>query len=275
MTYPAVVTGIALRLGGRSAIGGVAAALIFVFLAAPGVSQAELVERGDLFVRFRGGIDPSALPRDWRAPIAVDIDGTVKTLSGERPPALRQLSIAINRGGHLDTQGLPVCRRSQIDPSSSKQALAVCGPALVGRGRYTAAVAFPEQETFTSRGRILAFNAVIDGEQAILAHVYGRKPAPITRIIVFHIRNDTGTFGTVFTGALPESESHYGYVKRLRLNLFRLFTYRGQVHSYLSAACAAPPGFPGAVFPFARTGMVFEDGRRLSSTLTRSCRVRR
>ncbi len=242
---------------------------------APAGAQAELVERGDLFVRFRGGINPSALPREWRAPIAVSIDGTVKTLSGERPPALRKISIAINRGGYLDTRGLPVCRKSQINPSSSKDALEACGPALVGRGRYSAAVAFPEQETFISRGRILAFNAVVDGERAILAHVYGAKPAPITRIIVFRIRSSAGTFGTIFTGLVPESVNHYGYLKRISLNLFRLFTYRGQVHSYLSAACAAPPGFPGAVFPFARTGMTFGDGRTLSSTLTRSCQVRR
>lgn len=272
-----MVIRVGLWQGERSAIGGIAALLTLglVLLSAPAGARAELVERGDLFVKFSGGIAPRALPREWRAPIAVKIDGTVKTLSGERPPALRRIVIAINRGGHLDTEGLPVCRQSQINPSSSKDALDACGPALVGHGRYSAAVAFPEQETFTSRGRILAFNAVVDGERAILAHVYGRKPAPITRIIVFRIRHSAGTFGTIFVGALPESVNHYGYVKRISLNLFRLFTYRGQVHSYLSAACAAPPGFPGAVFPFARTGMAFGDGRTLSSTLTRSCQVRR
>ena len=44
---------------------------------------------GALFVRFSGAITPSALPRQARAPIAVRLAGTVKTLSGERPPALR------------------------------------------------------------------------------------------------------------------------------------------------------------------------------------------
>jgi hypothetical protein len=276
VTYPAAVTGTGLRLGGRSAVGAVAILLMLVpFLATPADAGAELAERGDLFVRFSGGIAPSALPRHWRAPIAVNIDGTVKTLSGERPPALRRIVIAINRGGRLDTRGLPVCSKRQIAASSSTQALRACGPALVGRGTYTAAVAFPEQETFISRGRIFAFNAIVDGGRGILAHVYGSKPASITRIIVFRIHRDAGTFGTVFVGAVPESVNHYGYVKRIRLNLFRLFSHRGEVHSYLSAACAAPPGFPGAVFPFARTGMAFADGRTLSSILSRSCQVRR
>ena len=164
------------------------------------LADAELTARGDLFVRFSGGIAPNALPRDSRAPISVNIVGTVRTLSGERPPALRGISIAINQGGHLDSRGLPVCRRSQIEPSSTAEALARCGPALVGRGSYEADVAFPEQSAFPSQGRILAFNAVLNGKRAILAHVYGADPVPITRIIVFRIHESSGTFGTILSG---------------------------------------------------------------------------
>jgi hypothetical protein len=238
------------------------------------LAQAELTARGDLFVRFSGGIAPGALPRDTRAPISVSIAGTVRTLTGEQPPALRRISIAINRGGRLDARGLPVCRQSQIEPSSTAEALARCGPALVGSGSYAADVAFPEQSAFPSQGRILAFNAVIDGRRAILAHVYGERPAPTTRIIVFHIRERSGTFGTILTGSLPANVNRWGYLKRISLSLHRNFTYRGQRRSYLSAACDAPTGFPGATFPFAHASMTFADDRTLSSTLTRSCRVR-
>lgn len=234
---------------------------------------AELVERGDLFVRFSGGIAPTMLPRVRRAPIAVRIEGTVKTLSGSRPPALRSISIAINRGGRIDTRGLPVCHRSQVDPSSSAEALAACRSAFVGEGSYLANTAFPEQETFPARGRIVAFNSIDHGHPAILAHVYGSDPAPTTRIIFFRIHHRRGTFGTSLSASLPPSLNRYGYLRRISLNLFRVFRYRGRVHSYLSAACAAPAGFPGAVFPFARAAMAFEDGRTLASTLTRSCRV--
>jgi hypothetical protein len=249
---------------------------IAVLLLAVGASlaQAELSERGDLFVKFSGGIAPSALPRQHRAPISVTVAGTVKTLSGERPPALREISIAINNGGRLDTRGLPRCRQDQIETGSSRAALNVCRAALVGRGSYSAAVAFPEQSAFPSVGRILAFNAVVDGKRAILAHIYGVDPVPITRIIVFHIRQRRGTYGTVLSGALPPSLNRYGYVTRIGLSLHRNYTYRGRRYSYLSAACAAPSGFPGAVFPFARASMSFADGRTLASTLTRSCKVR-
>jgi hypothetical protein len=243
------------------------------FLAA--IAQAELVERGNLFVKFDGGIAPTALPRQVIAPISVRVDGTVRVLSGERPPALRHISIAINRGGTLDTHGLPTCRRSQLEPATSQQALEACRSALVGEGRYLGALALPEQNRFPLQGRILAFNAVVDGQRAILAHVYGSEPVPNSRIIVFHIRKSSGTFGTVFSAALPARLNRSGYLKKISLELRRTFFYRGEKRSYLSAACAAPAGFSSAVFPFSRVSMGFADGRNLSSTLIRSCRVQR
>lgn len=251
------------------------ACLALALLAAAPLAHAELVERGDLFVRFSGGIAPTALPRDHLAPIAIRFKGTVKTLSGSTPPALRWISIGINRGGRIDTHGLPVCRRSQVEATTSRGALLACRSALVGEGSYVAGTAFPEQASFPSRGRVVAFNSVEDGHQAILAHVYGAKPVPTTRIFFFRIHHRRGTFGTTLTASLPPSINRYGYLKQISLDLFRVFRYRGRERSYLSAACAAPPGFSGAAFPFARAAMAFEDGRKLASTLTRSCRVRR
>jgi hypothetical protein len=253
-----------------AALGVLSAVLLVVSLA-----NAELVERGNLFVKFAGGIAPTKLPRQANAPISVRVDGTVRTLSGERPPALRFISIAINRGGTIETRGLPVCERSQIESASSAQALAACGPALVGEGRYLAGVTFPEQDVFPLSGKVLAFNARVDGRRAILAHVYGGKPFPNSRIFVFHIRKTAGTFGTLLTAALPASINRFGYLKRIVLNLHRAYVYGGRKHSYLSASCAAPQGATIGIFPFVRVGMTFSDGRKLASTLIRTCTVRK
>jgi len=255
----------------------VAAVVVLAFgcLFVAAIANAELVERGNLFVKFDGGIAPTALPRTAKAPIGVRVDGTVRVLSGERPPALRHISIAINRGGVIDTKGLPTCRRSQIEPATSQQALEACGPAMVGEGRYLGALALPEQDRFPLQGRVLAFNAVINGQRAILAHVYGSDPVPNSRIIVFHIHQAHGTFGTTLSAALPARLNRSGYLKKISLNLRRTFVYRGRKHSYLSAACSAPAGFSTATFPFSKVSMTFADGRKLSSVLIRSCRVRR
>jgi hypothetical protein len=248
--------------------------VVATLLLCASLAHAELVERGDLFVKFEGGIAPTALPRHVNGPISVSVDGTVKTLSGEQPPALRSIAIAINRGGRIDTRGLPTCRRSQIEPATGRQALAACRPALVGEGRYTGALSLPEQNAFPLQGRILAFNAVVDGRRAILAHVYGSDPVPNSRIIVFHIHETDGTFGTVLSAALPAELNRHGYLKKISLDLRRKFVYRGRTHSYLSAACAAPAGLTSAIFPFVRVAMTFSDGRKLASTLIRTCRVR-
>jgi hypothetical protein len=251
----------------------VAIAVIAAALLIASIADAELTERGDLFVRFQGGIDPVALPRAQLAPITVSVAGTVKTLSGERPPALRDIEIELNRGGKLNSEGLPVCRYGQLVAASPPRAMRACRGALVGDGAYVGQTAFPEQATFPSRGRILAFNGIYRGREVIFAHVYGNDPVSITRLIVFYIHRRGGTFGTVIKGSLPDAVNHYGYVEEIALRLHRTYTYRGRRRSYLSAACEAPSGFSVAIFPFARASMTFADDRTLSSTLTRSCRV--
>jgi hypothetical protein len=249
-------------------------ALVATLLFGAAMANAELIERGNLFVKFEGGIEPTALPRNVSAPITVRAAGTIRVLSGAQPPALRQITIAINRGGKIQTRGLPVCRRSQIEPSTAEQALAECRDALVGTGYYVGAVSLPEQSDFPLRGRIHAFNAVVGGKRAILAHVYGNDPVPTSRIVEFRIRSSKGTYGTVLTADLPAHLNQYGYLKEISLNLRRDYVYRGRARSYLSAACAAPAGANIAVFPFVRVGMAFSDGRKLSSALIRTCTVR-
>jgi hypothetical protein len=257
-----------------AAIATVALALLGATAALPTAARAELTQSGDLFVSFSGGIDPGALPRHARAPIAVRVEGKIRTLSGARPPSVRGIAIAINRGGRLDTRGLAVCPRRAIETTTTGEALSACGAALVGEGSFAARTSFPEQAAFPLRGRILAFNSRAGGRRAILAHVYSPEPAPIARLIVFHLRRGPGAFGTVLSAALPKSLINWGYLDRISLSLHRLFTYRGRVHSYISAACDAPPGFRTASFRFAHAEMSFADGRTLGSTLTRSCRVR-
>lgn len=240
-----------------------------------GLARAELTERGDLFVRFSGGISPQTLPRTVRAPITVHIKGVVRTLSGERPPGLRKISIAINRGGRIDTEGLPSCPKDRIATVTTAEALRACRAALVGSGWYSAAVSLAEQTTFPLHGRVLAFNSVVGGKKMILAQVYGASPLPNSRIVTFHIRQSKGRFGTVLTAHLPARLNPYGYLKKIELSLHRNFVYKGRPHSYLSAACSAPRGLSGGLFPFAHVSMAFADGRTLASTLIRSCHVRR
>ncbi len=237
-------------------------------------ASAELTHRGNLFVRFDGGISPGALPRNTLAPIALRIEGKIRVRGGQHPPPLRRIRIAINRAGHLSTRGLSVCRQQQIELATSAEALASCGPALVGAGGIVAQIALPDQSASPLRGELLLFNSVVHSRPAILAHVYQTHPVPITRVIVLEIRRSAGTFGVVLTARFNSRQNKNVALKSIFLQLERRYVFRGRSHAYLSAACSAPPGFPGATFPFARASATFDDGRTLASTLVRSCRVK-
>jgi hypothetical protein len=250
----------------------ICAAVLICVMAA--VAHAELSASGNLFITFKGGISPNALPRAKPAPIAVAMAGKVRTLSGDKPPALRNVTIALNRAGVLDTQGLPTCSKGRVEGSSSAQALASCSDALVGTGRYRARTTYPESPPQPTVGRILAFNATLHGHQAILGQVYSVSPVRSTSVIVFEIRHPAGTFGTVLSGKVPGALTKYSYLKRISLRLHRTYSYRGRAHSYISAPCSAPKGLNKASFPFVKASLSFADGRTLAATLTRTCKVR-
>jgi hypothetical protein len=250
------------------------ALILAVLGAGASVVRAELTASGNLFITFDGGISPTALPRQERGPITVFMSGTVRTLTGEHPPALSEITIALNRDGHLETRGLPTCKRSVLELSSTEEALRACRSALVGRGRYRSRTDFPEQARSPSHGRILAFNSTVGDQPVILAHVHGDHPTVSTNIIVFHIHHTSGTYGTELVGSFPAGLTRWGYLKRISLSLHRIYRYRGHTRSYLSAPCRAPKGLSEASFPFVYTSMTFADGRVLSANLTRTCKVK-
>jgi hypothetical protein len=238
------------------------------------LAHGELTSKGNLFVTFNGGIEPVALPRHERAPITVWMDGKVRTLKGADPPSLDSITIALNRAGHLETRGLPTCRKGELIAASRKQALEACRHALVGTGTYNARSTFPEQSRSPTHGRILAFNGTEHGSPVIYAHVFGEDPAPNANVIVFTIRHTKGEYSTVLHGISPPGLTRWGFLKRISLRLHRDYTFHGQHRTYLSAPCEAPGDLKQAFFPFVFAEMAFADGRQLSAKLTRSCRVK-
>jgi hypothetical protein len=254
--------------------GGAIAAALLAILGACGVAQAEVEQKGDVIVAFDGGISPRALPRDGVAPVAVTVDSTFKSVDGtDPPPQLQQISIGINRGGKIDDRGLPTCRVRKIQPTTIKAARRICGGAIVGNGHVQVRVHLMNQEPFTFDGPMLVFNAERSGgDRRLLAQVYGKKP-PSAFVLTFKILKAHGTFGTVIKTSLPKAARKWAYVTHFDMHLRRIYTYKGQRHSYISAGCAAPEGFPGAVYAFARSNFGFAGGNHVTTTLIRDCTV--
>jgi Divergent InlB B-repeat domain/NHL repeat len=242
--------------------------------ARPTAHSSEVKQQGNLRVSFEGELTPHALPRQGSAPVKVSVGARIATTDGQNPPQLRKIAIAINRNGRLSAKGLPLCKLRDIQPSTTADALAACRSSRVGHGSFSARVLLPQQAPFPSAGKVFAFNGTYRGRLAIFAHVYGTNPIPTSYTIPFAISQAKGTYGTLLTASLPQVTSEWGYVTGLQMTLGRTFFFHGKRRSYLSAACPAPKGFPGAVFPFARASFSFGRKGTLTSVLTRSCGVR-
>ncbi len=251
------------------------ALLSLAVLLAAGSAQSEVSQTGNLRISFSGDFTPRSLPRDRPAPISVHVKGSIGTTDGSHPPPVRRVAIALNRHGKLTTAGLPSCPSARLQSTSSEAALERCREALVGRGSFGAEVEFPGVEPFPATGRALAFFGSRSGNEALLIHLYVTAPIQTTLVIALKIsRSANGQFGNVLTARIPSLAGGLGSVTKIDLTLGRTYRYRGERRSLLSASCAAPAGFPGAVFPLARGTFFFADGRRVETTLTRDCRVR-
>lgn len=249
-------------------------ALVSTAMAAGAGADAEVVQQGNLRVAFQGGLAPHALPRHARAPVAVTLSGRIATTDDAAPPQLRTISLAINRHGRLDFGGLPACRYHQIQPASTKEAVKACRDSIVGRGEFSAKVVLPEQSPFPSTGEVVAFNGILHGRHVVYAHIYGTEPLPQSRVLAFEIGHTSGAYRTTLTAELPRVAAEWGYVSGVGLTLERRFRRHGRERSYVTAGCPAPGGLTVVPFPLARASFGFEDGRVLTSTLIRSCRVK-
>jgi hypothetical protein len=237
-------------------------------------AQAEVSQQGNLITSFQGDLAPKTLPRKRPAPVAVRMAGDFKTTKGAPLPQLRTISVAINRAGRLYDKGLPTCRVAAIQPATEAAARALCHKAVVGTGHVALSVHLENQAPFPVSANLLAFNGPIEhGQKLILAQVYAKDP-PGAFVLTFRLQKRPGLFGIVMSTSLPPSAQGWAYLTHFDMTLDRQYRYRGKVHSYVSAACSAPAGFPGAVFPFAKASYGFANGQRLTTTVVRSCRVR-
>jgi len=249
--------------------------LCIAVLLGAGIARGEIFGEKGLYVSFGGRFVPHSLPRDRDVPIAVNLSGAIKTADGTPPPQLRRLTIAVNRYGRLSTEGLPSCQPSLLESTDSELAMERCGSALVGHGRFGANVEFPDRAPFPVAGSMLAFNGRVHGRPVILLHIHGSNPVEITVVLTFEIHHPRhGKFGTVLTAKIPRIAADLGYVTDISLVFSRKYRYQGKQRSFISARCAAPAGFPGALFTFARGTFDFAGGIQLSTSLARDCQVR-
>ena len=241
---------------------------------ATALAGAEVVQKGNVRINVSGSLSPKTLPRGGKAPITVAVGGKISTTDKSAPPKLKKISIELNQSGEIDTKGLPVCPYDAIQPASTSRARSACKSALVGQGTFSAEISLTGQEPYPAKGTLLAFNGRSHGKPVLYGQIYSPRPFATSFVIEFKIKKTSGRFGIALDADLPASLRSWGNLTGIELKLSRTYSSGGKKHSYISAGCPAPKGFPGASFPFARTSFGFEGGPTLTSTLTRNCHAR-
>lgn len=252
------------------------AALIGLLATGVVLARAEPVQKGNLRIVVSGKLSPHVLPRTGTAPVSVTVGGQISTTDEAEPPQLRQLTIEINRHGRIDSTGLPTCKANAIRTASNGRALATCGPALVGEGKFAGTITFPGATApYPLQGKLLVFNGSEGHKRVLLGHIYSPHPFANSFVITFHIKSGgKGTYGTVLTADLKKALGSQRNLTGIEMTLNRRYTYKGVRRSYVSAGCPAPKGFHSTPYSLARTSFAFADGRKLTTVLSRTCGAR-
>jgi hypothetical protein len=259
---------------GRTALAVVVLTLV---LGGATFAAATVTQSGALRVSVNGRLSPTKLPRQGLAPISVQIGWDIGSTDGSSPPKLKSLQIDINRHGKLDYAGLPACPVDKIQPATTQRALSNCRRSLVGRGTFRAEVALPGQEgeSYETKGQLLIFKSEVGRKPVLYGQIYSAHPFASSFVIPFQVKTGSkGVYGTMLAAKLPTALRSWGSLNAIELKLERTYAYKGARHSFLSAGCPAPKGFTQALFKLARTSFAFDDGRKISSTVSESCRIK-
>jgi hypothetical protein len=254
-----------MRFRGRGVLLGAMAAMALVGALVVGnaVAKSQKVVLGNLVIELDGSVSPSKLSKSTPQPITLNLSGKAGTNDGTHVPPLKELFVEFDKNGHLNTKGLPSCTVGKLQSTLTAQAKAACGSALIGQGRATAEIAFPEQAPFSAGGPILIFNGSKGNKQMLIFHVYAKVPAPTTFVTTAQISKGKGPYGTAARVKIPTITSGQGSLTSFKASIFKKFNYRGQKQSVLTATCKTGT--------LKARGDFFFQGLTLSGKVSRAC----
>jgi hypothetical protein len=238
-------------------------------LIAAATASALVLEAGDLVVNANGGFAPTKLPKTEDAPIKIYGGGKASTKSGELPPIVDTLEIEFDRHGHVETRGLEVCKSGRLQSTTVPQARKACPNAIVGEGKGSAIVQFPEQKPIPISSPITLFNGPKKkGDDTIIAHAYTTVPVPTTFIVPVVIEKiNHGVYGYRTKAKIPKIAGGFGHPISGNITVDRKWTFKGKKYSYVNARCET-----GHLQ--AKVKVDFKDGTFLTGTFFKRCSVR-
>jgi hypothetical protein len=217
------------------------------------------VKAGNLEVTYNGGFSPTTLSKKKLTPITFNASGSIKTLDGTHPPALKEAIIETDKNGTISTKGIPVCKAGQLQARDTNAAMKVCGKSLIGTGTTTVEVQFPEQKPVQVTSKLLVLNGgTSGGKTTLFIHAYFSAPvtgAIVTTVKIKKVHN--GRYGLKSVATIPKIANGAGSVKTFNLTINK--------KGVLMAKC------PDGKLQAKATG-VFADGTKATGSIVRACK---
>jgi hypothetical protein len=228
-------------------------------IAMAGNNTPVTVKAGNLEVTYNGKFTPTTLPKKKLAPISLQASGSLKTLDGTHPPALKEVILETDKNGTINTKGIPACKAGQLQARDTKAAEKVCGKSIIGTGQTTVEVQFPEQRPVNVNSKLLVLNGGTSGGKTTL-YIHAYFSAPVTGAIVTTVKIKkvhNGRYGLKSVATIPKIANGAGSVTSFNLTINK--------KGVLMAKC------PDGKLQAKATG-IFADGTKATGSIVRTCK---
>src|SRR3954454_2874033 len=154
------------------------------------------------------------------------------------PAAASDVKLKFDDDIKFTTKGLPTCKASKLENTTTQQALAKCGKAKVGTGSAEVGVVAtpgsPCGGPFT--GQITAFNGTPKGKNSTIVLHVRVDALSVTTILIGTLKGGaTGDFGSTLDvpvpSTLPTATTDFD------VTVSKKYTVKGKKMSYISARC--------------------------------------
>lgn len=194
------------------------------------------VQGGNLRVTFGGGIHQGTLPKHRFAPFKHTIFGKVETTDGTHPSAFREMILDVDKDVKINTRGYPACKVGQLEARDTKSAKRVCGKTIIGEGKATAEIDFPEQASIKVSSPLLVLNGGGNARRTkLLVHTFLTVPVPAAIVTTVAIQK-RGT-GVHAIAKVPVIAGGSGSALDFRFTLGETYRYKRRQVGYFEARC--------------------------------------
>ncbi|MGN6258761.1 MAG: hypothetical protein ACTHN3_13615 [Solirubrobacterales bacterium] len=165
---------------------------------------------------FSASFAPVKLSRSEQTPVSLHAAMRFKTSDGTPPPALQEFEIDEDRHAVLDLKDVPVCPRGTVESPPPQQR---CKDAVIGNGKMTVNIHFPEAEPMETKSELTVFNSGLRKDVRNLL-IVGYLEVPTSAEIVISAsvrRSKPGHFKLKLVGLIPKIAGGSGSVTYLGL----------------------------------------------------------